>query len=137
MFKQGIVIRWVILTAAIMFASYLLDGIHVTGFFSALFAAAILGVLNVFLRPVLIILTLPFNILTLGLFTFVINAILLMMVSGVIADFTVRDFRSALLGSLIISIVNAILSAFVKDRKEVKKNSSTIEMKKTGDGRWE
>jgi len=137
MFKPGIVIRWVILTAAIMFASYLLDGIHVSGFFSALFAAAILGVLNVILRPVLLLLTLPINILTLGLFTFVINAILLMMVSGVIAGFNVSDFWSALFGSLLISIVNAILNAFVKDRKVYKKNSSTIEMKKKRDGRWE
>ena len=137
MYKPGIVIRWVILTAAIMSASYLLDGIHVSGFFSALFAAAILGVLNVFLRPVLLILTLPFNILTLGLFTFVINAILLMMVSGVISGFTVRDFGSALLGSLIISIVNAVLSALIKDKKDVKRSSATIEMRRTGDDKWE
>ncbi len=138
MLKTGTLIRWLILTAAIMFTSYILDGIQVSGFFSALLAAAILSVLNVFLRPVLILLTLPFNILTLGLFTFVINAILLMMVSGVISGFTVRDFSSALFGSLLISIVNAVLGLFVADdRKRHKKNSHTIEMKRTKDDRWE
>jgi putative membrane protein len=137
MLKTGVVIRWLILTAAIMLTSYLLDGIQVSGFFSALLAAAILGVLNVFFRPVLLILTLPFNILTLGLFTFVINAVLLMMASGVISGFSVRDFWSALIGSLLISFVNAVLGAFVDDRKEPEKDSSTIEMRKTGNDRWE
>ena len=137
MLKTGFVIRWLILTAAIMFTSYLLDGIQVSGFFSALLAAAILSVLNIFFKPVLLILTLPINILTLGLFTFVINAILLMMVSGVISGFTVKDFKSALFGSLLISIVNAILGSFVNDRRKTEQESSTIDLKKTGDNRWE
>ena len=138
MLKTGTVLRWLILTAAIMLTSYLLDGIQVKGFISALLAAAILSVLNVFLRPVLLVLTLPFNILSLGLFTFIINAILLMMVSGVIPGFIVRDFWSALFGSLLISIVNAILGVFVSDnRKKPEKDSLAIEMKKTGDDRWE
>ena len=137
MLRTGTVIRWLILTAAIMLNSYLLDGIQVSGFFSALLAAAILGVLNVFLRPVLLILTLPLNILSLGLFTFVINAVLLMMVSGVIYGFTVRDFWSAIWGSLLISVVNAILSSFIDDEKKFKKDSHTIEMKQTDDNRWE
>ena len=138
MFKTGTVIRWLILTAAIMLTSYLLDGIQVSGFFSALLAAAILSVLNVFLRPILIILTLPINILSLGLFTFVINAILLMMVSGVIPGFNVTGFWPALFGSLLISIVNAVLGSFISDdRQNPKKDNSTIEMKKTGDDRWE
>ena len=137
MFKPGIVIRWLILTAAIMTASYLLDGIQVSGFSAALFAAAILGFLNVFFRPILLILTLPFNIFTLGLFTFVINAFLLMMVSGVIKGFTVKDFWSALWGSLLISIVNAVLNAFVTDKKEKRKNSSIIDLKQSDDNKWE
>ena len=131
------IIRWLILTAAIMVASYLLDGIQVSGFFSALFGAAILSLMNIFFRPVLIILTLPINILSLGLFTFAINAFLLMMVSGVIPGFEVRDFWAALWGALLISIVNAVLSSFISDQKKVERASSTIEMKKTGDDRWE
>ena len=84
---KGILIRWLILTVAILSAAYLLDGMEVQGFTSAFFAAAVLGILNAVLRPVLIILTLPLNILSLGLFTFVINAFLLKMASGVIPGF--------------------------------------------------
>ena len=84
---MGLLVRWLVLTAAIIIASYLIGGIEVNGFFSAFFAAAILGVLNVFFRPILLILTLPINILTLGFFTFIINAVLLKMASGVISGF--------------------------------------------------
>ena len=113
---MGLFVRWMILTAAIMMSAYLIDGIYISGFGSAFFAAAILGVLNAFFRPILIVLTLPLTLLSLGLFTFVINAILLMMVSGVIGGFDVRGFGSALLGSLIISLVSFVLTSFVNDR---------------------
>jgi len=129
---KGITIRWFILTAAIMISSYLIEGIQVSGFLSAFFTAAILGILNTFLRPVLIILTLPINILSLGLFTFVINAILLRMASGVISGFEVLGFGSALVGSLVISIFNWLLSSFINDQGRVE----YIDMKKRG-GRWE
>ncbi len=89
---NGFVFRWIILTVAILVTSYLMDGIHVSGFFSAFFAAAILGILNAFFRPILLVLTLPINILSLGLFTFVLNAVLLMIVSGVIPGFDVYGF---------------------------------------------
>ncbi len=115
----GILVRWLVQTAAITFAAYLLDGIHVEGFFSAFFAAVILGILNAFFRPILIILTLPVNILTFGLFTFVINAILLMMVSGVIPGFEVHGFWPAVFGSLIISLVSWFLSSFINERGRV------------------
>jgi len=112
---MGIFIRWLILTFAIIIASYLLDGIRVSGFLSAFFAAAILGILNAFFRPILIVLTLPINIMTLGLFTFVINAILLMMASGVISGFEVSGFWSAVFGSLLISIVSWVLNSFINE----------------------
>ena len=73
---KGLLIRWLVLTVAILSAAYLVDGIVVSGFLSAFLAAAALGILNALLRPLLIILTLPLNILTLGLFTFIINAFL-------------------------------------------------------------
>ncbi len=87
---RGVLLRWLVLTAAVLAASWLLDGIRVDGLFSALLAAAPLGILNAFLRPLLILLTLPVNILTLGLFTFVINALMLQIVSAVIPGFTVH-----------------------------------------------
>lgn len=112
----GIFIRWLILTIAIVFASYIVSGIEVESFFSALLAAAILGILNVFFRPVILILTLPINILTFGLFTFVINAMMLKMASGVIPGFHVYGFWSAVFGAFIISVVNWILSTVMQDR---------------------
>jgi len=111
----GLLVRWLVLTAAILLTAYLLEGIHVSGFFSALFAAAILGVLNVFLRPVLFLLTLPITVLTFGLFTFVINAMLLLMASGVIGGFKVTGFWTALLGSLLITIISWILNTFINE----------------------
>ena len=129
---KGILVRWFILTAAIVVASYLMDGIQVKGFFSAFFAAAILGVLNAFFRPILIILTLPINILTLGLFTFIINALLLKMASGVISGFDVRGFWAAVFGSVIISVVSWALSSFINSQGKME----YIDLKKKGD-RWE
>ena len=130
---KGIVIRWLILTAAIMFASYILDGIQVKGFFTALFAAAILGILNAFFRPILIILTLPINILSLGLFTFIINAMLLKMASGVISGFQVYGFWSAVFGSLLISVVSWALSSFINEQGRME----YIDLKKKDGNRWE
>lgn len=130
---KGIVLRWLVLTLAIMVAAYLIRGIAVKNFFNALLAAAMLGILNAFFRPILIILTLPINILTLGLFTFVINAVLLMMASGVIGGFAVQGFWPALLGSLLISLISWLLSSFVNGQGRV----GYIDLRKGGDGKWE
>ena len=130
---KGIFIRWLMLTAAIMFASYVLDGIQVKGFFAAFFAAAILGILNAFFRPILLILTLPINILSLGLFTFIINAMLLKMASGVISGFEVYGFWSAVFGSLLISLVSWALSSFINEKGRME----YIDLKKKDGDRWE
>lgn len=130
---MGLLVRWLILTAAIMVASYLIQGIEVNGFFSAFFAAAILGVLNVFFRPILLILTLPINILTLGFFTFIINAVLLKMASGVISGFVVHGFWSAVFGGLIISVVSWLLNSFINDQGRV----GYTDLRRRDDGRWE
>jgi len=132
---NGLLIRWLTLTAAILVAAYLFGGIQVAGFGSALFAALVLGILNAFFRPILLILTLPINVLTLGLFTFVINAFLLMMTSGVIGGLQVAGFGSALLGSLIISLVSWLLSSFINGRGRVE--SIDIELQRRRGGRWE
>jgi putative membrane protein len=130
---KGIFLRWLILTFAIIATSYLIDGIQVSGFLSAFFAAAILGILNAFFRPLLLILTLPVNILSFGLFTFVINAIVLMMVSGVISGFRVDGFWSAVFGSLLISLVSWLLTSFIGERGTVQ----YIDLKNVGGNRWE
>jgi putative membrane protein len=130
---RGILIRWLILTAAIMFASYVIEGIQVKSFSNALFAPAILGILNAFFRPILIVLTLPINILSLGLFTFIINAMLLKMASGVISGFDVYGFWSAVFGSLLISLVSWALSSFINEQGRMK----YIDLKKKDGDRWE
>ena len=130
---NGIIVRWLILTIAIIVTSYLLDGIQVSGFFSAFFAAAILGILNAFFRPFLLIITLPINILTLGFFTFVINAILLMMASGVIPGFEVAGFWSAVFGSLFISLISWFITSFINERGTVQ----YIDLRHKGGNRWE
>jgi len=130
---KGIFLRWLILTFAIIATSYLIDGIQVSGFLSAFFAAAILGILNAFFRPILLILTLPVNILSLGLFTFVINALMLLMVSGVISGFKVYGFWSAVFGSLLISLVSWLLTSFISERGTVQ----YIDLKNVGGNRWE
>ena len=130
---KGLLIRWLFLTVAILVAAHLIEGIEVKGFWSACVAAAILGELNAFFRPVLILLTLPINILTLGLFTFVINAVLMMMVSGVVGGFEVYGFWSALLGSLVISVISWLLNSFINEQGRV----GYIDLKKREDGKWE
>ena len=130
---MGLLVRWLILTAAIVVASYLINGIEVNGFFSAFFAAAILGVLNVFLRPILLILTLPINILMLGFFTFIINAVLLKMASGVISGFVVHGFWAAVFGGLIISVVTWLLNSFINEQGRV----GYTDLRRKENGRWE
>jgi putative membrane protein len=132
---QGLLLRWLILTTAIVIAAYLLPGIAVASFWSALFAALVLGFLNAFFRPILIILTLPINVFTIGLFTFVINAFLLQMTSGVIGGFAVSGFGSALLGSIIISIISGLISSTINNRGRVE--SIDIELHRRRGDHWE
>jgi putative membrane protein len=114
---RGVFSKWLLLTLAILVTAHLMEGIQVNGFFSALCTAAVIGILNTLLRPLLIVLTLPINILTLGLFTFVINALLLQTASVFVSGFYVAGFGAALFGSLIISLVNGLLTAFFDARR--------------------
>jgi putative membrane protein len=104
-------IHWLITTIAVLISAYLLPGVTVKGFFAALVTALVLGLINTFIRPILLILTLPINILTLGLFTFVINALLIMLTSAVVPGFDVRSFWWALLFSLVLSLIKWALNA--------------------------
>lgn len=137
-----LLLRWLILTVAILAAAYLLSGIEVRDFLSAFLAAAALGILNALLRPVLILLTLPLNILSLGLFTFVINALLLKMASGLIPGFEVRGFWAALAGALIVTLVSGLLNALIGRRREGGGpqgpgcGDDVIDLKQRGGDRW-
>ncbi len=110
---SGILIRWLTATGAIILTAYLLSGIHVEGFLTAFLAAAMLGILNALFRPIALLITLPINVLTLGFFTFVINALMLKMASGVISGFDVHGFGSAIVGSLMISAISWLLNSFI------------------------
>lgn len=106
-------LRWLINTGIIMALPYILSGIQVENFMAALVAAAVLGVVNAVIRPILVVLTLPINILTLGLFTFVINALMFMLAAQVVKGFHVDSFWSALLGSIILSVASTVLSSLI------------------------
>ena len=106
-------VRLVVNAAALLLVAYLVPGVHVSGFLTALGVALILGIVNAVLRPILILLSLPLEILTLGLFTLVINAALFYFVGKLHIGLNVDSFRAAFLGSLILSIVSFVLSALI------------------------
>jgi len=100
-----LLLRWLINAIAIMLMALYLPGIGVSGFFAALIAALVLGILNALIRPLLILLTLPVNVLTLGLFTLIINAFLFWFTSTIVKGFTVAGFWPAFWGALIMWLV--------------------------------
>lgn len=95
-------LRWLLNALALLFVSYILPGFHVDSFWSALITALVLGLMNAIIRPIIILLTLPINILTLGLFTLVINGLMILLVSTIVRGFTVDSFGAAVLGSLLL-----------------------------------
>lgn len=107
-------LQWLVASVAIIIAAYVLPGVHVDGFFAAMVTALILGLINAFLKPILIILTLPVNILTLGLFTFVINAALILLASMIVPGFKVDGFWWALIYGILLSIVMFALKKLTK-----------------------
>src|SRR5438270_11825474 len=106
-------VRWLLMALTLLIVSYLVPGFHVTGLGAALFAALVFGFLNATLGLVLKILTFPFTILTFGLFWFVINAIILEITSAIVPGFFIRSFWSALVGAILLTLVNMALKALV------------------------
>jgi putative membrane protein len=106
---MGILVNWLVTTLAVLIAAYVLPGVNVRNFFAGLLTALMLGLVNAILRPILVILTLPLTVVTLGLFIFVINALLVLLTSAIVPGFEVRSFWWALLFSLLFSIVSFIL----------------------------
>lgn len=105
-----LLLRWTASAMAIAIIAWLLPGISVDSFWTAMWVAAVLALLNIFVKPVLIILTIPVTILTLGLFILVINAVIILMASSLVSGFRVDSFWWALLFSLLNSLVNALLN---------------------------
>ncbi len=109
---MGLLLRLVINALALLLVAYLIPGVHVAGIGAALLAALILGIVNAILKPILVLLSLPLEILTLGLFTLVINAALFYLVAKLGIGLRVDGFGAAFLGALVLSIVSFVLSTF-------------------------
>ena len=102
--------RWIVNAGALLLVAYLYPGVQVQDFFAALIAALVLGLVNAIVRPLLVILTLPVTLLTLGLFLFVINAFLFWFVAELVRGFTVTGFGAALIGSILYSLITLVTS---------------------------
>jgi putative membrane protein len=115
----GFVIRWIINAVALLLISQVIRGIEVDGIVAALAAAAVLGVFNAVLRPVLLILTLPLTIVTLGLFALGLNGFMLYLVGSLVKGFSVHGFWAAVFGAILLSLVSGVANAFISDRGRI------------------
>jgi putative membrane protein len=113
-----LVLIWILNAVALLAVAYLLPAIHVAGFGSALIAALLLGLVNTLIRPVLVLLTLPVTLLTLGLFILVINGLLFWFVGSVLQGFTVDGFWAAVLGAILYSVISWALAAMLVPREK-------------------
>jgi putative membrane protein len=111
----------VVNAAALWVAAQLVPGLVITGLSPLLLAALVLGLINAIVRPVLLVLTLPLTLVTLGLFLFILNAFCLWLTSRLVPGFEVHSFLAALLGSLVISLVSWIVTAFISDAGRVRR----------------
>lgn len=104
------IIRWILFALALAFVAWVIPGVSLVGFTSALWAALVIGLVNIFIKPIFMLLTLPINLLTLGLFTFVINALLFLLVAKLVPGFVVTGFWAALWGSILLSILSLFIN---------------------------
>ena len=104
-----ILIKWLLMTASIMITAYLLPGISVQSFGTALVTALVLGLINAVLRPILVVLTLPFTIITLGLFILILNGLLVLLTSAIVTGFLVVNIWWAMLFSIVFSVISFVL----------------------------
>jgi putative membrane protein len=112
-----LLLAWLVNTLALIGVAYLMPGVSVAGFGTALVAGLVLGLVNAVVRPVLVLLTLPATILTLGLFIFVLNGLLFWMVGSFVDGFHVAGFWSGVFGAIVFSLISWVLSAFLQDDK--------------------
>jgi putative membrane protein len=106
-----LIAKWLLSAAALLFVAYVYSGVEVKTFTAALIAAFVIGLLNTVVRPILVVLTLPVTVITLGLFLFVINALMFWAAGGLLDGFHVRGFVAALIGSLIYSLLGVVIES--------------------------
>jgi putative membrane protein len=114
----ALLLRWLVNAAALMLVAYLYPGVQVDSPGAAILAAIVLGLVNAVVRPILLVLTLPVTILTLGLFIFVINALMFWLASGIVGGFHVTGFWAALIGSILYSLITLVTSWIVFGSKK-------------------
>ncbi len=112
-----IILAIIVNVIAVLVTTFILPGIHLHSYWTALWVALVLGIVNAILRPIIFILTLPINILTLGLFSFVIMGLLVYLVSAIVPGFKVDNFGWAILFALIVAIINWLLWKIIKPKK--------------------
>ena len=105
-----LLLRWAISALSVFAAAYLVPGVHVANLWSALIAALIIGLINALIRPILLLLTLPINILTLGFFTLIINALMFWLASDIAKGFSVANFQAAFFGALVYWLVSWLVN---------------------------
>jgi putative membrane protein len=106
-----LIAKWLLSAAALLLVAHLYQGVEVRSFSSALLAAFVIGLLNSIVRPILVVLTLPVTLVTMGLFLFVINALMFWAAASLLDGLQVRDFTAALLGSLIYSVLGVVIES--------------------------
>jgi len=116
---RGFIARFAVNLLLLALVAKMFEGIQVDGFLSLLFAGIILGLLNAFLRPILILLTLPLTILSIGIFIFVINALMLLITSAMVAGFSVDNFWTALGAALVYSALSLLTTMFLSDKGRI------------------
>jgi putative membrane protein len=112
---MGFLIRWFVNAVALYLTTLIVPGVQVASFLGAVVAALVLGIVNAVLRPIVLLLTLPLNILTLGLFTFVVNAFMLYIVAVTTHEIHLASAFAALLGAVVLSVISFVLSRLVAD----------------------
>jgi len=114
----SLLLRWLLSALALLAVAYIYPGVKVESFFAAAIAALALGLVNALVRPILVILTLPVTIVTLGLFLFVINALLFWLVAEVVKGFSVQGFFAAFVGSILYSLITTLVSWLVGGKRK-------------------
>jgi putative membrane protein len=114
----SLIARWIVNAAALLLVAYLYPGVTVASFWAAMLAALVLGLVNALIRPLLVLLTLPVTVLTLGLFLFVINALMFWLVAEIVSGFQVTGFWAALVGSILYSLITLVTSWLLFPRKK-------------------
>ncbi|MDF2547104.1 MAG: hypothetical protein K0R93_2002 [Anaerosolibacter sp.] len=111
-------LRWIASAASIYITAALFENVYITGFDAAMLAAVILGIANMIVKPIIVLFTLPINIVTLGLFTLVINGFVLKITAGLVSGFMINGLFTAILASVVLSIVHVVLSGILGVKKD-------------------